>query len=55
MDRERRIPPFSEDAFIALKKAGGDTGDSDDGLPKDDAKALLTGDDRFPDRRRART
>jgi hypothetical protein len=44
MDRERRIPPFAEDALDVLNKAIGDGGD---GLPKSEAKALLADDDRF--------
>ena len=44
MDRERRIPPFAEDALGVLDEAIGDAGD---GLPKDEAEALLADDDRF--------
>ena len=44
MDRERRIPPFAEDALAVLNEA---VGDADDGLSKDDAKVLLADDDRF--------
>ena len=44
MDRERRIPPFAEDALAVLNGAIRGT---DDGLSKDDAKALLADDDRF--------
>ena len=48
MDRERRIPPFAEDALEVLNEAAEDTDDAGgDGLPKDDAKALLVDDDRF--------
>jgi hypothetical protein len=43
MDEERRIPPFAEDALDVLNEAIDDAGD---GLPKDDAKALLANDDR---------
>jgi enolase len=46
MDRERRIPPFAEDALDVLNEAIGDAGD---GLRKDEAKALLADDDRFPE------
>jgi hypothetical protein len=46
MDRERRIPPFAGDALEVLNEVVGDT-DDDDGLPIDDAKALLAEDDRF--------
>jgi hypothetical protein len=47
MDRERRrIPPFAEDALDVLDEAVGDT-DAGDGLPKDEAEALLADDDRF--------
>jgi hypothetical protein len=44
MDRERRILPFAEDALDVLDGAIDDTGD---GLPKDEAEALLADDDRF--------
>ena len=44
MDRERRIPPFAEDALAVLNEA---VGNADDGLSKDDAKVLLADDDRF--------
>lgn len=44
MDRGRLIPPFAEDALAVLNGAVGDT---DDGLSKDEAKALLAGVDRF--------
>ena len=44
MDRERRIPPFAEDALDVLNEA---VDDADDALVKDDAKALLADDDRF--------
>ena len=48
MDRERRIPPFAEDALEVLNEAAEDTDDAGgDGLPKDDAKAVLAADDRF--------
>jgi hypothetical protein len=46
MDRERRIPPFAEDGLDVLNEVIGET-DDDDGLPIDDAKALLADDDRF--------
>ena len=44
MDRERRIPPFAEDALAVLNET---VGNADDGLSKDDATALLADDDRF--------
>ena len=44
MDRERRIPPFAEDALAVLNEA---VGNADDGLSKDEAKALLADVDRF--------
>ena len=44
MNRERRIPPFAEDALAVLNEA---VGDVDDGLPKDAAKALLADDGHF--------
>lgn len=48
MDRERRIPPFAEDALTVLNEAVEDGGDDDDdGLSIDDAKALLADDERF--------
>jgi hypothetical protein len=47
MDRERRIPPFAEDALAVLNEAVGDTDDGDNDLPEDKAKALLADDDRF--------
>jgi hypothetical protein len=49
MDRERRIPPFAEDALDVLNEAveDSDDDDDDDGLPIDDAKALLADDERF--------
>lgn len=46
MDRERRLPPFAEDALAVLAEAI-DDGDESDGLPKDDAKAVLADDDRY--------
>jgi hypothetical protein len=47
MDRERRrIPPFAEDALEVLGEAVRET-DAGDGLPKDEAEALLADDDRF--------
>jgi hypothetical protein len=47
MDRERRIPPFAEDALEVLNEAVGDTDDSENSLSKDAAKTLLADDDRF--------
>jgi hypothetical protein len=47
MDRERRIPPFAEDALGVLNEAVGNADNGDDGLPKSEAKALLADDDRF--------
>jgi hypothetical protein len=48
MDRERRIPPFPEDALVVLNETVGTIDvDSADGFPKSDAKALLADDDRF--------
>lgn len=44
MNRERRIPPFAEDALDVLNET---VSDADDGLSQDDAKALLADDDRF--------
>lgn len=44
MDRERRIPPFAEDALDVLNEAVGET---DDGLSQDEAKALFADDGRF--------
>ena len=44
MDRERRIPAFAEDTLAVLNEA---VGDANDGLPKDEAEALLVADDRF--------
>ena len=46
MDRERRLPPFAEDALTVLTEAVGDV-DESDGLPKADAQALLAEDDRY--------
>jgi hypothetical protein len=46
MNRERGIPPFAEDALAVLSEA---VGDDDDGLPKDEAEAVLVADDRFPE------
>jgi hypothetical protein len=46
MDRERRIPPFAKDALDVLGEAVGET-DAGDGLPKEEAEALLADDDRF--------
>ena len=46
MDRERRLPPFAEDALTVLTEAIGDA-DESDSLTKDDAKALLAEDDRY--------
>ena len=46
MNRERRIPPFAEDALAVLNEA---VGEADEGLPKDEAKAALVADDRFPE------
>ncbi|EMA48622.1 hypothetical protein [Halococcus salifodinae] len=45
MDRERRLPPFAEDALTVLAEAVGDV--DDDSLPTDEAKAVLAEDDRF--------
>ncbi|EMA43589.1 MULTISPECIES: hypothetical protein [Halococcus] len=47
MDRERRLPPFADDALTVLTEAVGDRDSESDGLPKDEAKALLADDDRF--------
>ena len=44
MNGERRLPPFAEDALAVLDEA---VGDADDGLPKDEAEAVLVADDRF--------
>lgn len=44
MDRERRIPPFAEDALDVLREAAEDT---DDDLLKNEAEALLADDERF--------
>lgn len=44
MNRERRIPPFAEDALGILDES---VGDADDGISKDEAEALLIDDDRF--------
>jgi hypothetical protein len=54
MDDERRIPPFAEDTFALLTEAVGETGG---GLPKDEATAVLTADERFsePDAEEALT
>jgi hypothetical protein len=47
MDRERRIPPFAEDALDVLNEAVEDADDGDGGLPKDEAKAVLADNDSF--------
>ncbi|WP_273837221.1 hypothetical protein [Halococcus sp. PRR34] len=47
MDRERRLPPFADDALTVLTEAVGDADDESDGLPKAEAKALLADDDRY--------
>ena len=47
MDEERRIPPFADDALTVLTEAIGNADDESDGLPKNDAKALLADDDRY--------
>ena len=44
MNRERRIPPFAEDALAVLNEV---VGDANEGLLKDEAKAVLVADDRF--------
>ena len=44
MNWERRLPPFAEDALDVLREA---VGDAEDGLPKDEAEAVLVADDRF--------
>ena len=44
MNRERRLPPFAEDALALLNEA---VGEADEALPKDEAKAELVADDRF--------
>ena len=44
MNRERRIPPFAEDALAVLNEA---VEDEDDGLSKGEAEAKLVTDDRF--------
>jgi hypothetical protein len=41
---ERRLPSFAEDALDVLNAT---VGDADDGLPKDEAEAVLVADDRF--------
>ena len=46
MDRERRLPPFADDALTVLTEAVGDA-DERDGFSKADAKALLAEDDRY--------
>lgn len=43
MDEVRRIPPFAKDALAVLNDAVGDT---NDGLPKSEAEALLADNDR---------
>jgi hypothetical protein len=48
MNWERRLPPVAEDALDMLHEAVKD-GDDNDGLPKDEAKAVLVADDQFPD------
>ncbi|EMA55730.1 hypothetical protein [Halococcus salifodinae] len=47
MDRERRLPPFADDALTVLTEAVGGRDDERDGLAKADAKALLAEDDRY--------
>jgi hypothetical protein len=44
MNGERRIPSVAEDALDVLHET---VGDADDGLPFDEAKAVLVADDRF--------
>lgn len=44
MNRERRIPPFVEDALVILNEA---VGEANDGLPETEAKAVLVADGRF--------
>lgn len=44
MNGERRLPPVAEDALNVLREA---VEDSDDGLPQDEAIAVLIADDRF--------
>jgi hypothetical protein len=48
MNWERRLPPVAEDALDMLHEAVKD-GDDNDGLPKDEAKAVLVADDQFTD------
>lgn len=44
MSWERRLPPVAGDALDVLRDT---VGDGDDGLPKDEAKAVLVADDGF--------
>ena len=44
MNWERRLPPVAEDALDVLNETFGDT---DDGYPKDEAKAVLVADEQF--------
>jgi hypothetical protein len=44
MNWERRLPPVAEEALDVL---GETVEDDDDGIPKDEAKAVLVADDRF--------
>lgn len=44
MNSERRLPPVAEEALELLRET---VGDDDDDLGKDEAKAVLTADDRF--------
>jgi hypothetical protein len=44
MNGERRIPPVAEDALDVLHEP---VEDADDGLPEDEAKAVLVADNRF--------
>lgn len=44
MNGGRRLPPVAEDALDVLNAT---VGEDDDGLSKDEAKAVLVADDRF--------
>jgi hypothetical protein len=46
MNWERRLPPVAEDALDVLHET---VSDADNGLPQDEAKAVLVADDRFTD------
>lgn len=46
MNLERRLPPVAEDALEVLREP---VEDADDGLPKDEAKAVLVADEQFTD------